>query len=149
MSQAALSRKLRNVGYGGLGACAPQPFPFTRQAIEERQDEQRTFLAAELLKIALENASPYDFKDSHEIVVLESHSQVGSLTVEQWLVKLAGASLAAAAVVYLELPAEERTGGQQVATPSAVLEGAQSVTGVLERPLYETTATKPRAGVNP
>lgn len=92
------------VGTSALNRAALDP----REYLVEQQDRFRTNLAERLLEIAIEECRIGDFTDCHEVGIkpgtVNCDQIVPALTVEQWLVKLAEGALAAAEVVYPELP---------------------------------------------
>jgi hypothetical protein len=111
MTNAALQRKLArmNSGYGGTGnypqACPPfQGSP--RDYLVQEQDRRREYLAEELVKIFAEEADPYAFVDDTRKVIGDNTytTEMPSLTVSEWAEKLARAALAAATVLYPEVP---------------------------------------------
>ena len=109
-----LMRRLANAQSGAIEARAPRggligPDP---EYVREQQDRERTHLAAELLKIGLEDARIGDFTDAHKRETMhrgekDEHSyteDVPVLTVEQWFTKLAEGALRAAEIIYPEIP---------------------------------------------
>lgn len=104
--------------------------------IREQQDRERTRLAERLLEIGLEDTRAGEFTDCHrrEPVTKEGgevayHEDVATLTVEEWFVKLANASMSAAEVIYPELPSDVDHGNAATLStlPAAAQEGARTV----------------------
>lgn len=107
---------------GGLflpqGSCAPQ----------DEQDGRRDRLAERLLEIGLESARMDGFTDTAEKPVgSKGYDTEPVITLEQWYLKHATAALAAAEVLYPELPEPGAVGSQPL--PAAAQAGAQSVGG--------------------
>jgi crotonobetainyl-CoA:carnitine CoA-transferase CaiB-like acyl-CoA transferase len=121
MTNASLQRKLAKLNrgaqearipagclgaYGGIPAADPET---ARAYLIEEQDRRRENLAEELLKILAEGAESYSFTDTH---AKRTHgegkdayeTETASLTVSEWAEKLAHAAVAAATVLYPEIP---------------------------------------------
>lgn len=141
MTNASLARKLARLSgaqrppsglalNSRLGALMASDDFNPRDLLAEEQDRRRESLAERLLEIFAEGASIHNFTDSHAKETNGSGesaftTEAASLTVSEWGVKLAHAALAAATVLYPEVPAE---GAEPlVPLPADALEGARSV----------------------
>ena len=131
MTNASLARKLARLSGGrqarareaasrgpinlGLGMLAAAEDLDPRDLLAEEQDRRREALAERLLEIGLEQEySVSSFTDTHKTETVtrgeNSYSEtVAALTMTEWYEKLAHAALAAAAVLYPEVPAEVET----------------------------------------
>lgn len=72
--------------------------------LAEEQDRRREALAERLLEIALETVNPHDFPDTSRVE--DEVSTISTVTVAEFFEKLAHAALAAATVLYPEVPAQ-------------------------------------------
>jgi hypothetical protein len=113
MTNASLARKLARLhqNYGGVGPAPTPPFANPLDYLAAEQDRRREYLAEELLKILAETANTTDFTDGHaKRTVGEGENayqtEDASLTVSEWAGKLAHAALAAATVLYPEVPGD-------------------------------------------
>lgn len=130
-------RLMRRMGIGGVVGPSPYGQPVDPRAnLVQETDWQRTRLAERLLEIGLEDTWIGDFTDCHkrEPVVDEAGEQryiedVPVLTLEEWFVKRANASMSAAEVIYPELPDVSANAfpGRQDPLPAAAQEGARTV----------------------
>lgn len=102
---------------------------------QDEQDAKRDRLAERLLEIGLEETCIESFTDTHrreQITGKEYDTERASLTLREWYVKHAEAALAAAEVIYPELPESQAVGSQPL--PESAQAGAQSVGGFVEQP---------------
>jgi|GEM_PF-4339484 len=129
-------RLMRRMGIvGGVG---PSPYgqPVDPRAnLVQETDWQRTRLAERLLEIGLEDTRIGDFTDCHkrEPVTKEGgevayHEDIATLTLEEWFVKLANASMSAAEVIYPELPDARVARSAGVHYPAAFNDAREHVT---------------------
>lgn len=125
-------RLMRKMQRGGN--CAAPGYPLPQWTPQDEQDGKRDRLAERLLEIAVDTLNPYDFSDTAVVVIAGSDEPSPQVTVTEWHRKLAHAALAAAEVIYPEIPeageAQRRHDlGLPVDVPAPAITGAEAILG--------------------
>lgn len=145
-----LMRRLERQG-GNVQARGGLYLPQGVYTPQDEQDGKRDRLAERLLEIGLENLSLFDFADAAPQVVKDEPPQQ-QVTVAEWYRKLAHAALAAAEVIYPEIP---EAGESEVdrfqrenrvyPVPAPAITGAEAILGKA----VDAYLNDPRVGLHP
>lgn len=117
----------RMAGRGGHGVSPGGIYlPQGAYSPQDEQDAKRDRLAERLIEIGLDSARMDGFTDTAEKPVgTKGYDTEPVITLEEWYLKHAHAALAAAEVIYPELPEPQMISAGPL--PAAAQEGAQSV----------------------